>query len=38
MSVFELQGFKVVPDIIHEYNEQTKRNQTPIIIENGKHE
>lgn len=36
MSVFELQGFKTVPDIIHEYNAITKKNQTPLIIDNGK--
>lgn len=36
MSVFELQGFKVVPDVIHEYNPEVKANRTPIIIENGK--
>lgn len=36
MSIFELQGFKIVPDIIHPYQEQIKNNQTPLIIENGK--
>lgn len=38
MSIIELQGFKVVPDIIHEYNPQVKANQTPLIIDNGKYE
>lgn len=38
MSLFQLEGLKVVPDIIHEYSPKTKTNQTPLIIENGKYE
>ncbi|XP_031622283.1 actin-related protein 5 [Contarinia nasturtii] len=38
MSIFELQGLKIVPDIIHEYKEHTKANQTPLIIDNGSYE
>lgn len=37
MSIIELQGLKTVPDVIHEYNAATKRNQTPLIIDNGKY-
>lgn len=36
MNVFELQCLKVVPDIVHEYTSTIKRNQTPLVIENGK--
>lgn len=36
MDVIELQCFKTVPDIIHEYNATVKQNQTPLVIDNGK--
>lgn len=36
MNIFELQSFKTVPDIIHEYGAEIKKNQTPLIIDNGK--
>lgn len=35
MNVFELQCLKIVPDIVNEYTSTIKRNQTPLVIENG---
>lgn len=35
MNTIELEAFKTVPDIIYEYSAQIKRNQTPLIIDNG---
>lgn len=37
MNIFELQGFKTVPDVVHEYSAHIKNNQTPLIIDNGKY-
>lgn len=36
MNIFELQGFKTVPDVIYEYSASIKNSQTPLIIDNGK--
>lgn len=37
MNIIELQCLKTVPDIIHEYSAAIKRNQTPLVIDNGKY-
>lgn len=36
MNIIELQCFKTVPDVVQEYSSTIKRNQTPLVIENGK--
>lgn len=36
MNIIELQCSKIVPDIVQEYSATIKRNQTPLVIDNGK--